>query len=132
MLVGISVLTTVGLRRYYADHKNEFESAKARHILIKYKGSPVPLREGKMECSTCHNPHGSTNVRQLRKGDSIAEACTSCHAIDRVNTARFSPERWRVVTLDMRERGARLEDTELERLVEWLGRTKGTNDSDRQ
>jgi DmsE family decaheme c-type cytochrome len=40
----------------------------------------MPLREGKMECSTCHNPHGSTNVRQLRRGDSIAELCTSCHA----------------------------------------------------
>ena len=40
----------------------------------------MPLREGKMECSTCHNPHGSTNVKQLRKGDSIAEACTTCHA----------------------------------------------------
>ena len=40
----------------------------------------MPLREGKMECSTCHNPHGTTNVRQLREGDSIAEACTSCHA----------------------------------------------------
>ena len=67
------------------------------------------------------------------EGESLLKrACTSCHAIDRVNTARFSPERWRVVTLDMRERGARLEDTELERLVEWLGRTKGTNDSDRQ
>jgi DmsE family decaheme c-type cytochrome len=40
----------------------------------------MPLREGKMECSTCHNPHGSTNVRLLQKGDSIAEMCTSCHA----------------------------------------------------
>ena len=28
----------------------------------------------------------------------------------------------------MRERGAKLEDEELERLVEWLGRTKGTNE----
>jgi cytochrome c2 len=62
----------------------------------------------------------------------VKRACTSCHAVDRVNTARFSPERWRVVALDMRERGAKLEDQELERLVEWLGRTKGTNDSDRQ
>jgi cytochrome c2 len=62
----------------------------------------------------------------------VKRACTTCHAIDRVNAARFSPERWRVVTLDMRERGAKLEDQELERLVEWLGRTKGTNDSDRQ
>ena len=62
----------------------------------------------------------------------LKRACTTCHGIDRVNGARFSPERWRVVTVDMRERGARLEDDELERLVEWLGRVKGTNDSDRQ
>ena len=62
----------------------------------------------------------------------LKRACTSCHGVDRVNGARFSPERWRVVTVDMRERGAKLEDEELEELVEWLGRTKGTNDSDRQ
>lgn len=40
----------------------------------------MPLREGKMACSTCHNMHGTTNVKMLRKGDSIAEMCTSCHA----------------------------------------------------
>ena len=62
----------------------------------------------------------------------LKRSCTSCHAIDRVNSARFTPERWRVVTVDMRERGAKIEDDELERLVEWLGRTKGTNDSERQ
>jgi hypothetical protein len=62
----------------------------------------------------------------------MKRSCTSCHDADRVNNARFSPDRWRVVTVDMRERGAKLEDEELERLVEWLGRTKGTNDSERQ
>jgi DmsE family decaheme c-type cytochrome len=40
----------------------------------------MPVREGKMQCSSCHNPHGTTNVKLLRRGDSIAEACTSCHA----------------------------------------------------
>ena len=40
----------------------------------------MPVREGKMACMTCHNVHGSTNVKLLRKGDSIAESCTSCHA----------------------------------------------------
>lgn len=40
----------------------------------------MPLREGKMACSSCHNMHGSTNVKLLKKGDSIAELCTSCHA----------------------------------------------------
>ena len=40
----------------------------------------MPVREGKMQCSTCHNTHGATNVKLLRKGDSVAELCTSCHA----------------------------------------------------
>jgi cytochrome c2 len=57
----------------------------------------------------------------------LGRACAGCHTLDRVNDARFSPDRWRVITVDMRERGAKLEDEELERLVEWLGRTKGTN-----
>jgi mono/diheme cytochrome c family protein len=57
----------------------------------------------------------------------LGRACTSCHVLDRVNEARYSADRWRVVNLDMRERGAKLTDEELERLVEWLGRTKGTN-----
>jgi len=57
----------------------------------------------------------------------LARACTTCHSIDRVNEARYSADRWRVVSLDMRQRGAKLEDEELERLVEWLSRVKGTN-----
>ena len=57
----------------------------------------------------------------------LQRACTSCHSVDRVNEARYSADRWRVVSLDMRQRGAKLEDDELERLVEWLGRVKGTN-----
>jgi DmsE family decaheme c-type cytochrome len=40
----------------------------------------MPVREGKMRCTTCHNVHGTTNVKLLRKGDSVAELCTSCHA----------------------------------------------------
>lgn len=40
----------------------------------------MPVREGKMQCTSCHNVHGSTNTRLLRKGDSIAESCASCHA----------------------------------------------------
>ena len=40
----------------------------------------MPVREGKMACSTCHNPHGSiSNVKALRTGSSIGESCVSCH-----------------------------------------------------
>jgi DmsE family decaheme c-type cytochrome len=41
--------------------------------------SHMPVSEGKMQCSTCHNPHGSTNVKQLRVGNWINESCVSCH-----------------------------------------------------
>jgi DmsE family decaheme c-type cytochrome len=44
------------------------------------RSAHMPVREGKMECTTCHNTHGSTNTKMLRTGDSVAEACTSCHA----------------------------------------------------
>ena len=57
----------------------------------------------------------------------LKRACTSCHELDKTDNARFSPDRWRVVIVDMRERGAKVADEEVERLVEWLGRTKGTN-----
>jgi len=39
----------------------------------------MPVREGKLSCSSCHNPHGSiSNVKQLRVGSSINETCMSC------------------------------------------------------
>ena len=42
--------------------------------------SHMPLREGKMQCSSCHNPHGSTNVKLLKVGNYINESCFACHA----------------------------------------------------
>lgn len=57
----------------------------------------------------------------------VSRACSTCHPVDRVNSARNSADAWRVLTIDMRERGAKLTDEEVEKLVEWLGRTKGTN-----
>ena len=37
------------VQEYYNGHKQEFESAKASHILIRFKGSAVPLRPGAKE-----------------------------------------------------------------------------------
>lgn len=40
----------------------------------------MPVREGKLQCSSCHNPHGSMNVRLLRVGTTLNDQCWSCHA----------------------------------------------------
>ena len=39
----------------------------------------MPLGEGKMECTSCHNPHGSPNDKMLI-ASSVNETCFSCHA----------------------------------------------------
>jgi DmsE family decaheme c-type cytochrome len=43
------------------------------------KLSHHPLREGKMACTACHSPHGSSAPAQLVK-NTVNETCTSCHA----------------------------------------------------
>ena len=43
------------------------------------KPSHHPLREGKMACTACHSPHGSTAPMQLVK-NTVNETCTSCHS----------------------------------------------------
>ena len=41
--------------------------------------SHMPVSEGKMECATCHNVHGTTNVKLLKTGNWVNESCLSCH-----------------------------------------------------
>jgi DmsE family decaheme c-type cytochrome len=43
------------------------------------RSSHMPLREGKMTCTSCHNPHG-TVTPSLLKENSLNETCYSCHA----------------------------------------------------
>ena len=90
-------------------------------LIVKFGPSTKPFPR------TYVPPEITTYFSDAEANALTARACVGCHNIDRVNDARFSPDRWRVVTVDMRERGAKLNDEELEKLVEWLGRTKGTN-----
>ncbi len=39
----------------------------------------MPVREGKLACSSCHNVHGSANLKLLKAGTTVDESCTSCH-----------------------------------------------------
>ena len=48
-------------------------------VLKVQRTAHMPVREGKMECTSCHNPHGSTNQRLLKVGNYINESCISCH-----------------------------------------------------
>jgi DmsE family decaheme c-type cytochrome len=44
-----------------------------------WKNSHHPVREGKIACADCHNPHGSTTPKMIRAA-SVNDLCYSCHA----------------------------------------------------
>ena len=44
-----------------------------------YRSSHMPVREGKMTCTSCHNPHGTIS-QALLKEPSVNDSCFTCHA----------------------------------------------------
>ncbi|MEO8256477.1 MAG: DmsE family decaheme c-type cytochrome [Acidobacteriota bacterium] len=64
--------TVMAVETCQACHKQEAMKVK--------KSGHMPVREGKMDCTSCHTPHGSTNVRMLKVGNTLNETCASCHA----------------------------------------------------
>jgi DmsE family decaheme c-type cytochrome len=59
---------------------NEVCSTCHQDIRAKFnRRSHMPLPEGQMACTDCHNPHGSI-TRPLLKTDTVNETCYTCHA----------------------------------------------------
>jgi DmsE family decaheme c-type cytochrome len=78
-----------GCHRVMQDHSpraqlakaNEIETCGTCHIQKRaqqMRSSHMPLREGKMTCTSCHNPHG-TVTPALLKENSANDTCYSCH-----------------------------------------------------
>ncbi len=55
-----------------------FQCHKDRRAQM-FRSSHMPMREGKIVCSDCHNPHGSFTEAMLRT-NTINETCYKCHA----------------------------------------------------
>jgi len=55
----------------FACHKSE-RAESLRH-------SAHPIQNGKVACSDCHNPHGSTAPKLLAR-NSVNDTCYACHA----------------------------------------------------
>jgi DmsE family decaheme c-type cytochrome len=68
-------------RHLLAGH-TEIETCTSCHLVQRarlLRNAHMPLREGNMSCSSCHNPHGTPSVSLLRY-DTVNDTCTSCHA----------------------------------------------------
>jgi DmsE family decaheme c-type cytochrome len=62
--------------------ETEVETCGTCHVdkrAASYRFSRHPILEGKITCSSCHNPHGTVSQALLRD-NSINETCYNCHA----------------------------------------------------
>ena len=63
--------------------KTQVETCATCHRAVvnkQHRFAHMPVREGAMQCTSCHNVHGSSNVRLLKAGTTIDESCQTCHA----------------------------------------------------
>ncbi len=62
--------------------KPQFELCTSCHLQKKaalMRSAHMPMREGKVLCTSCHNPHGTPYPKQLLQV-SVNQNCYSCHA----------------------------------------------------
>lgn len=65
------------LHKYYEDHKSEFEQVRARHILIRTAGSPMPIKPGAKELSDAEGLAKAQDlVKQIKAGTDFASLAT--------------------------------------------------------
>src|SRR2546426_143328 len=68
--------------RHQLARATEIETCGTCHLQKRaqqMRSSHMPLREGKMTCTSCHNPHG-TATPSLLKEVSLNNTCYTCHA----------------------------------------------------
>ena len=67
-----------GLLRTSWEPDTCFQCHKNKRAEI-WRTSHMPVREGRMNCGSCHNPHGTTNEAMLRRA-TVNDTCYECHA----------------------------------------------------
>jgi DmsE family decaheme c-type cytochrome len=76
-----TVMKNVSRKNQFAKRTEQetcFQCHKLQRAQI-HRSAHMPVQEGKMSCSDCHNPHGSFTDKMLQEA-SVNETCYTCHA----------------------------------------------------
>jgi len=70
-------ISDADLHKYYEDHKSEYEQVRARHILIRCAGSPLPLKPGQKDLTEAEaSAKAEDLVKRIKAGEDFAALAT--------------------------------------------------------
>lgn len=76
------------VRKYYEDHKQEFEQVRARHILVRMQGSPTPVKPGQKELTEAEALAKATELRKKIEGGADFAALATAESDDANSAAK--------------------------------------------
>ena len=75
-------LDEAAVRKYYEDHKTEFEQMRARHILVRMQGSSLPVKPGQKELTEAEALAKATELRKKIEGGADFVALATAESDD--------------------------------------------------
>jgi len=76
------------VHKYYDDHKQEFEQVRARHILVRMQGSPLPVKPGQKELTEAEALAKATELRKKIEGGADFAALATAESDDTNSAAK--------------------------------------------
>lgn len=101
------------------DYQNAFTAGKSR--LKQHDALDLPLEQGKVQCTSCHDAHSSVNQPFLHKPSNRGELCLSCHELSGKEWT------WTESSHAISKKAPRAGNPWPERKPEWAGRNVEEN-----
>jgi len=92
-------------------------------LSTKFGPDTKPFPRAKAAGPALANFAGDQAAKDVVARQLVQSVCSTCHTLERVETSRFTEDKWRDVVTDMKAKGARIEDADIAPLAGYLTRT---------
>src|SRR3989442_15981450 len=94
-------------------------------LSTKFGPDTKPFPRAKATGPALANFAGDQAAKDVVARQLVQSVCSTCHTLERVETSRFTEDKWGDVVTDMKSKGARIEDADIAPLAAFLTRTYG-------
>ena len=94
-------------------------------LVTKFGPDSKPFPKIRAEGPVLNFGGGDTAARDAAAKRLVDSVCKTCHTLERVEVARLTQEKWRDIVIEMKSKGAQLDDADVAPLADYLTKTYG-------